>query len=252
MAELYSRKIGIKSVMNFRDLGGYQNRYGATVAWRRLFRSGDPRNITAEDFNSIKQEIGLKTVIDLRTAEETVTQGKWECAGLGIQYHHIPFPGGGGNKKEEQRILDEKTNLGNYYLHIISGGNFKKQLIAALEIIASPNNLPLVFHCAIGKDRTGILSAILLSILGVDDDIIIEDYTLSGPAMVKLRKDMEQNPPKEEYIKRLPEYFWEAAPETMKIFLSGIKKKHDSVVRYLIDLGVDTYLIEGIRKNLLL
>jgi protein-tyrosine phosphatase len=251
MAEPYSRKIDIKSVTNFRDLGGYQNRDGATIAWRRIFRSGDFRNITANDFALINKDIGLTTVIDLRTAEETEQQGKWNCTEFGIRYHHIPFPGGGGNKKEEQRLLKEGINLGEFYLHITNGVNFSKQLITALEIIASSNNHPLVFHCAIGKDRTGILSAILLSILGVDDEVIIEDYTLSGPAMKQVREDMVKNPPGIDFVKRLPEYFWEAAPESMAVFLSGIKKKHGSVVRYLINVGVDTYLIEAIRKNLI-
>ncbi len=251
MAETFTRKIEIESVVNFRDLGGYRNRDGATVAWRRIFRSGDFRNITANDFAKIKKEIGLAAVIDLRTAEETEVQGKWNCTDFGIRYNHLPFPGGGGDKKEEARLLKEGVNLGQFYLHMISGKDFKKQIISALEIIANRDNYPLVFHCAIGKDRTGILSAILLSILGVDDAVIIEDYTYSGPSIKKLREDMLKNPPKEDFIKRLPDHFWEAAPETMEIFLSGLKKKHGSIVRYLIDLGVDTYLIESIRKNLL-
>ncbi len=251
MVELYSRKIEIKSVINFRDLGGYRNHDGETVSWRRIFRSGDFRNITDDDFAQIEKEIGLRTVIDLRTSEETERQGKWRFAEVGIQHHHIPFPGGGGNKKEEARLLKECTNLGQFYLHIIDRKEFKKQIVTAFKIIADPKNHPLVFHCAIGKDRTGILSALLLSILGIDDKIIIEDYTLSEPAVLKLRDRMNRTPEEEAFVKRLPGYFWEANPESMALFLSTLKKRHGSIVAYLLDLGVETYLIETIRKVLL-
>jgi len=251
MAEQYSRKIDIGSVINFRDLGGYRNRDGATVAWRRIFRSGDFRKITPVDIDLVKKDIKLATIIDLRTLEETEGQGKWACGEHGIQYHHIPFPGGGGNKKEDQRQLKESVNLGEFYLNIINAKNFKKQITAALEIIARPKSHPLAFHCAIGKDRTGILSAILLSILGVDDATIIEDYTLSGPPVKKMREEMKIVPPEQEFILHLPDCFWEAAPESMEIFLSTLKKKHGSIVSYLISLGVDTYLMEGIQKTLL-
>jgi len=250
MVELYSRKIEIESVINFRDLGGYRNRDGETVAWRRIFRSGDFRNITPDDFARIEKEISLTTVIDLRTSEETERQGKWHSPEVGIRYCHIPFPGG-GKKKEGARLLKEYTNLGQFYLHLIDRKEFSQQIVAALKIIADPKNHPLVFHCAIGKDRTGILSAILLSILGIDDAVIVEDYTLSGPAVKKLRENMNQSFINEELLKRLPAYFWEAVPESMDLFLTTLKKKHGSIVGYLINQGVETYLIESIRKALL-
>jgi protein-tyrosine phosphatase len=238
-------------VINFRDLGGYKNRDGATVAWRRIFRSGDFRKITATDLALVKKDLKLATVIDLRTAEETVQQGKLACGEHGMQYYHVPFPGGGGNKIEGQRLLKESVNLGEFYLHIINAKNFKNQITAALEVIARPKSHPLAFHCAIGKDRTGILSALLLSILGVDDATIIEDYTLSGPPIKKMREDAIKNPAAENFMPKLPDCFWEAAPESMEIFLSTLKKKHGSIVSYLINLGIDTYLIESIRKTLL-
>jgi protein-tyrosine phosphatase len=250
MVELYSRKIEIESVMNFRDLGGYRNRHGATMVWRRIFRSGDFRNITAADFAAIEKEIGLTSIIDLRTSKEAEQYGKRGFSEAGIRYTNIPLMGG-GNKKEEARWLKECTNLGEFYLHIISEKKFPKQMTAVLKMIADPKNYPLVFHCAIGKDRTGILSAILLSILEIDDEMIIEDYTLSGPAVQKLRENMKKNHVDEEMVKRLPDYFWEAAPESMELFLSTLKKKYGSVAGYLINLGVRANLIEKVRKALL-
>lgn len=252
MVEQYTRRIEIESVINFRDLGGYYDQEGNSIAWRRIFRSGDFRKITPEDFARIEKEIGLKSVIDLRTSDEIKMQGKWPTDDIGIRYNHVPFPGdGGGDPHKQDKILKEGTNLGQLYLHMVENKEFAKQLTKALEIIADPKCHPLVFHCAIGKDRTGILSAILLSILRIDDTVIVEDYTLSGPPIQKLRERMELNPPDKEYFKHLPDYFWQAAPESMALFLSTLKKKYGSMVGYLINLGIDTYLIEGIRKVLL-
>lgn len=251
MKDSLSRKIDIASVINFRDLGGYQNCDGATVAWRKIFRSGDFRKLTDADFTHVRQEIRLATVIDLRSKEEIETQGKWGWDAYGINYHNIPFPAGGGNKAEESKLLSSGVNLGDFYLHIVGNKHFPKQIKKALEIIADPKNYPIVYHCAIGKDRTGILSALVLGVLGVDDRIIIEDYTLSNSPVQKLHEEMLKNPPNEDFIKRLPAHFWEAAPETMDIFLTGLKQQHGSVIRYLIDLGIDNYLIKSIRKNLL-
>jgi protein-tyrosine phosphatase len=252
MVETYSRKIEIESVINFRDLGGYKNRDGREVAWRRIFRSGDFRNITDSDFDRIEREIGLTSVIDLRTSEETEAQGKWRFADFGIHHYHIPFPGGGGNRKEEQEWFKQCTNLGEFYLHLVSREEFSRQIVAALNIIADPVNHPLVFHCAIGKDRTGILSAILLSILGIDDKVIIEDYTLSGPAVARLRKTWSQDPSHGDFVKHMPGYFWEAAPASMKLFLSTLQKEHGSVVNYIQNMGVQPALINSIRETLLI
>jgi protein-tyrosine phosphatase len=251
MAEKFTRKIAIESVINFRDLGGYQTKDGYTVAWRRIFRSGDFRNITPDDFARIEKEVGLKAVIDLRTTEEIKQQGKYGFSEAGIRYHHVPFPGDGNNSKDQDKALKACTNLGEFYLQMINSKTFQKQLIAALQIIADVKNQPVAFHCAIGKDRTGILSALLLSILGIDDAAIINDYTLSGPPVQELRDKMMLNPPDIDFVKKIPDYFWEARPETMALFLTTLKQKYGTIVGYLINLGVDTYLIEGIRKVLL-
>lgn len=251
MTELYSRHISFESVPNFRDIGGYRTHDGHTVTWRRLFRSGELGNMTRSDLNRLREEIGLTSVIDLRSAIETERQGAGLLSEAGIGYHNIPFITGGSDRNEEERLFWEFSNMGEFYLHLVQQREFGKRIEEALEVIAEPDNHPLLFHCAVGKDRTGILAAILLSVLGVEDEDIIEDYSLSTPYMEELIERMKNEPKMAEFAKRLPGFFWGAAPESMALFLSTLQREYGSVRDYLRVQGVEPSLIQRLESALL-
>ena len=123
--------------------------------------------------------------------------------------------------------------------------------ISTLEVIAKAENHPLVFNCAIGKDRTGVLAAMLLSIIGVPDEDIIEDYTLSGPYMEELLEQIKNNPKAAENVPEVPDYFWKAVPESMEIFLTTLRKNYGSIPTYLKSMGSADGLIERLKEALL-
>ncbi len=237
-------------MINFRDLGGYPARDGYTMAWRRLFRSGEFRNMTGNDLDRLTGEIGLTSVIDLRSNLEVERQGIGLLSETDIRYHNISFIAG-GNREEDERLFRELTNMGEFYLHLVRKSEFGERIVAALEIIAEPENHPLVFHCAIGKDRTGILAAILLSILGVEDEVIIEDYTLSTPYMEELLGRINSDPEMAKHIKPLPDYFWKAVPESMSLFLSTLRREYGSIGDYLKAQGTEPSLVQRLEKALL-
>lgn len=250
MAEPHSRHIKFDRVINFRDIGGYPARDGYTVAWRRLFRSGEFRNMTRNDLDRLTGEIGVTSVIDLRSSREVERQGIGLLAEGDIKYHHISFIVG-GNRDEDERLFRIFTNMGEFYLHLVRQSEFGQRIAAALEIIAEPENHPLVFHCTIGKDRTGILAAVLLSALGVDDEDIIADYTLSTPYMEELLERINSDPETAKNIKPLPGYFWEAAPESMALFLVTLRHEYGSVQDYLKAQGITSSLINRLESALL-
>ena len=129
---------------------------------------------------------------------------------------------------------------------------FGRSVIAALEIIAEPDNHPLLFHCAAGKDRTGILAAVLLSsILGVEDETIIEDYALSGPYAEKLLKQIKSSPETPEFAVNLPDFFWKAAPASMEMLLSTLRQEYGSIDGYLEAHGVKPSLVKRLERALL-
>ncbi len=250
MAEKHSRQITFESIQNFRDIGGYKTAKGQTVAWRRLFRSGDLRQMTQSDFQKLKKEIKLATVIDLRSAQEIERQGVGLVSEANVRYHSVPFIAG-ANRAEDERLFRKCTNMGEFYLHIVRHKDFGSQIITALEVIAEAKNHPLVFHCAVGKDRTGILASILLSVIGVQDTDIIKDYTLSGPFMIELLKHIKSDPKMAEGAKPLPGYFWKATPKSMELFLTTLRQEYGTVPGYLKTQGAEKSLIKRLKKALL-
>jgi protein-tyrosine phosphatase len=141
--------------------------------------------------------------------------------------------------------------MGEFYLDLMPRKEYGGQIIQALEIIAGPENYPLIFNCAVGKDRTGILAAVLLSVLGVADADIIEDYSLSGPYMEEIRKLVETDPHGED-VKALPDFFWKASPESMAMLLNTLRKDYGSVEGYLEFMGSEPSLIERLESALLI
>ncbi len=251
MAEQYSRHIGLKSVTNFRDIGGYRTRNGNSVAWRRVFRSGEFAKITRNDFQRLTEEIGLTSVIDLRSTLEVERQGIGLLAEADIRYRNIAFMTDDDDPGANASRYAHCTNMGEFYLEMARQKDYGKRIIEALEVIADPKNHPIVFHCAVGKDRTGMLAAVLLSLLGVAEKDIIEDYALSEPYMDELLARLKNNPQKNDPPLDIPEYFWKASPESMKLFLSTLRKEYGSIRGYLDTMGMEPSLVGRLERALL-
>lgn len=248
----YSRQINFESVPNFRDMGGYSTHEGYTIAWRRLFRSGELRNMTSGDVNRLKKEIGLTSVLDLRSNFEIEQHGVGLVSESGFRYYNVSLITDGGDRKANERRYKNFTDMGEFYSHLVRQNAFVELMIEALDVIAQAENHPLIFHCSAGKDRTGILAAILLSVLGVADDDIINDYSLSTPYIDVLLNRMKSNPfLADDDTNSLPDYFWQAAPESMVVFLSSLKKEFGSVRDYLKAKGAEPSLFERLERALL-
>ena len=250
MTETYNRHIDLESVINFRDLGGYPTTDGKTVAWRRVFRSGNLTKITPGDSTRLTEEIGLNFVLDLRSDLET-KKGICSLSPASVDYYNLPLMTDDDNREEEERLFGQMTNMGQFYLYLLETPDFGQKIVEALEVIAESNKYPMVFHCAMGKDRTGILTAILLSVLGVADEDIIEDYTLSGPYMKEIVKNFDNDPEMKEMTGHLPSYIWEASAESMEFFLSTLQRDFGSITEYLIIQGMAPTLAEKLKKALL-
>ena len=242
----YPRDIRFEAVFNFRDLGGYWTRGGQTVAWRRLFRSSELHHMTSHDMIQLKEEIRLRSVIDLRNSRQLVPFSPLNE--VGAEYYNIPLIDGVNDKED---VYQDFSNMGEVYSYYASHEEFGRRVVEALEIIAEPDNLPLVFHCSAGKDRTGVLTAIVLGILGVTDEDIIEDYTMTAPYMKELINRWNSDPKSPEDLSNVPEYLLEASPESMTFFLSTLKREYGSVRRYIEAHGGEASLIHRLEMALL-
>ena len=242
------RQLHFRGTFNFRDLGGYRARAGQTVRWRTLFRADALHRMDEAELGEL-QQLGLRSVLDLRTRSE-LDDGRIEADHLGITHFHMPVLGLVWEPEDLDPDADAGRVLGDLYIDMLSVG--APALAAALETLAQVDRLPAVFHCAAGKDRTGVLAAIVLSLLGVDEEIIIADYHRTARSMEALMERLATERPETwTAMTDQPSPYMKTPPEAMTGFLAHVRAEHGSVVGYVRSIGVSAEAIEAINRNLL-
>jgi len=238
------RRIALEGAVNFRDLGGYATADGRRTRWRTLFRADGLGDLTADDLEVLR-DLGIRTVVDLRSGDE-LERGRFDVDAHPVSFHHFPFI----EKLPDPDEFDRRPGLlGTQYLEMI--GDSGPQILAVLEVLASPGTLPAVFHCTAGKDRTGVLSAIVLSLLGVDEPTVVADYALSGEAMVRLRaKLIVKYPDSRTVIENINEVF-SAEPTQMEALLDHLRERYGSIPSYVEALGGGPDLVKTLQEALL-
>jgi protein tyrosine/serine phosphatase len=241
------RKLTLTGCVNFRDLGGYPGADGRSIRWRQLFRADGLTRLDEADCTQLA-DLGLATVIDLRTKGEVEERGRFPQDAFEVEYHHLPLTDVLPPTEDLSRY-DEPAFVTSRYQQLFSEGS--SSLARAVRLLAEPGALPAVFHCSAGKDRTGILSALVLGFLGVPRHVIVEDYALSAEAMIALLERLKQ-----EYaesvaeVERYAPAVISVAPETMAAFLDSLENEHGSFDDLARSLGV-TDAVLGLRAALL-
>jgi protein-tyrosine phosphatase len=239
------RHIEFARLRNFRDMGGYATDDGRTVQWGRLYRADALSKLQGEDWDRFLA-LGVRTVIDLRYPFEIETHGRVPKS-AGLAYHSLSVE----HRPYDQAALDPAIEPARFfadrYAEVALDG--AKELRQALEVIASDGSAPLVFHCKTGKDRTGILAALVLALLGVAEDDIVADYALTNLATDQFIADWQADP-------RNPPLRWpgygRAPAEAMRLFLAELAAAHGSVRCYVAQLGVDEeQLVTALRTQFL-
>jgi protein-tyrosine phosphatase len=247
----YSRKIKFQNIQNSRDLGGYRTPAGYMVAWRSIFRSGDPNNATPGDITKIKEKLKVNTILDLRNDYDIALLKTSPMNTLGFKYFNIPLMIDDPHGRRLGVVMRQTSNLGDVYSFLVRQPEYGRRIVEALQIIADPDNIPLIFHCSAGKDRTGILAAILLGVLGVSEIDIIKDYAQSWPPPQSqiTHTNREQKPMQNNISPTVNMY--ESASESIKRLLSNINREYGSIRDYIKVHGASPALFEKIEKTLL-
>jgi protein-tyrosine phosphatase len=231
---------------NFRDLGGYRTRDGRQVRARRLFRADGPHALTDRDLMELRS-LDLAAVIDLRTDGER-ERGSYPDASNRAMTYVLPMADVLPDVDELPTWTDPKIVTARYYEMLDAG---HEAICETLAILTDPDAFPAMMHCTAGKDRTGILSAIVLGILGVPDESIIDDYALSGPAMARFIEHLHRTyPDVQEQLLRIAPAMVAAEPATMRGFVDGVTERYGSFAGYAVDLGMAS-VVPHLRDNLL-
>jgi protein-tyrosine phosphatase len=163
------RHLRVDGTYNLRDVGGYPTHAGSSVAWQTLFRSDSLHRLDSQGAADLAR-LDLRTIVDLR-ADIEVEQRPSAVAGLPARIVRAPVV-------RDPTGLPPLADLGAEYRYMIDEcGN---SIGTAVRELCAPDALPALVHCAAGQDRTGIVIALVLAVLGVPDELIGADYSLSS------------------------------------------------------------------------
>jgi len=243
------RRIPLERAFNFRDLGGYAATDGCTVRWGLLYRADGIHRIEGGDLARVAA-LGIRTVLDLRTRGELDDHGRVPTEAIDAAYQHLPLLERVWERAAVEAEHDAVEFLAGRYLEMLELG--ASSIVSAFTTICDAECLPLVFHCSAGKDRTGVLAAVLLSVLGVSDDDIAADYALSRAAMRELAEWVRSERPESyETMSAQPPAFLDAPPLAMQRFLAAARSRYGSLTEYVNGAGLTPAAVDALRGAVL-
>lgn len=237
----HDRRLALDGTFNVRDVGGYPTRDGGLIRPRTLLR-GDSLHQLTEPARSALRELGLRTIIDLRGEVEV---GLWPNvfrASSTIAYHHVPLP--------NALLLhaDVPPPLNEVYQAMLEHG--RPALRHIFTILTRPAAWPALVHCTAGKDRTGVVIALLLGLAGASDETIVADYALSARSLTGDRFEAAR------LAAERHGFAWATSPEllacrpdTMRATLDYLQRS-GGVDGYLRRLGLSNQQIRQLREAL--
>jgi protein-tyrosine phosphatase len=184
-AEFQARRLSFSGTNNFRDLGGYPTLDGKLVRWRVLYRSGSLHKLTDTDLKRLS-DLDLEWIVDFRSPREKEMEPDRLPAHLAARLVEIPILDSSTQISQSSRneIVKRLKNIDP--CKSLSGTNvelatrFTAEMRKFMDVLLSSVGRPLLFHCTAGKDRTGFAAAIILRILGVPQEVVMQDYLLTN------------------------------------------------------------------------
>jgi protein-tyrosine phosphatase len=233
------RRIELDGLFNLRDVGGYPVAGEGCLRWRTLLRSDALHRLDA-DGRTVLSGLGLRSIVDLRTAAEAAMAPS-ALAGMAARVTHISLLSG-----DLQALPLE---LGAVYRFMID--TCGDAIAETIKTLSAPDAFPALVHCSAGKDRTGIVIALVLAVLGVPDTVIAADYALSAryldsertPAIGQLQASTGLG-------EDLTRTLLSSPPELILAALARVRAIGGSVEGYLLDHGLSPAELTRLRYAL--
>ena len=242
-------QIQLEGAHNARDVGGLPAEGGGATRHGVLLRSDALDALTAADVERLVTDIGLAHVIDLRSRAERAERGRGLLGHTSVRHSDLDVV------DETELVRRQNTRTASFaagkdptliiadgYVELLELG--AAAFVAALEGIVAPGGVPALVHCAIGKDRTGVLVALLLDAAGVERDAIVADYALSHQTLAHIREQLEQSEAFQTLARRIPAFVFDATPETMEHFLDRLHEGWGGAAGYFVANGADAGAID--------
>ena len=257
----------LEGAVNVRDVGGLPTVDGRTTRSGVLVRSDNLQGLTERDVEKLVGEHGVRTVLDLRTTGEVHLEGPGPLVGRAAHHHLslIPEEPGEPDAAEVDRAVDQAaipswkdrssrrgerpTDMSGYYLGYVEDA--PDEVAQALRLIADPSSGTSVVHCAAGKDRTGTIVALALSLAGVRREAVVADYAVTAEridrVLARLKASPTYGPDLEEAT--VADLMPEAA--SMESFLDEVDRRYGGPHGLAMSIGVDEETVARLAARLL-
>lgn len=235
----YYKRLPLENVKNARELGGVPTMDGKVTKWGKFLRTATLDDITIEEINKLK-EYGVESIIDLRRDNEIPFDSEsHRLIKENFNFNHISLSPDSEMREEEiQQIINREVSIGSTYRRLID--NFSK-IREIMNVFQKTDGITL-FHCQEGKDRTGIISMILMGLANVGRADIIADYEISSAYLGYVERYEESEP---------YSVFRITNPYYMKEAYEYIARKYNSFEEYLAYAGVEEKTISEVKNKLL-
>ncbi|MBB6730758.1 tyrosine-protein phosphatase [Cohnella zeiphila] len=235
------RRIRMEGASNVRDLGGYPTSFGRHVRRGVFFRADSLHRLTERDQEELVGR-GVRSVIDLRHARELQESENVFASSGRLAYHNVSL------FNPADTATTDLGRLGDLYVDMLE--NRRQPLLRVFELLSADPREAVLFHCAAGKDRTGVIAALLLELAGVAHEVIVADYAMTAACLTPLMEELRRTRP-ESVSAELYERFLGAEPEEMEKMLAHLAGRYDGAEEYLMSIGLAPEQVEGLKKKLL-
>ena len=246
--DMARRHLPIEGAFNVRDLGGYPTKDGGETRWRRFLRADSLHRIAPAGMDHLLDE-GLRTVVDLRTRAEAATAPSVFADLGGVDYINMPLfddlaPAALGQAKRRP----EDPLLEFYVTALDTRHDALREILAAM---ASAPTGTVMFNCTAGKDRTGLVAALLLGLAGVDRPQIVADYVLTAELIPELVDEFLELSRQRGGDVVAYERMLRSPAKTLEAALARIDGGHGDIPAYLSATGLDKTQIAALRDRLM-
>lgn len=241
-----ARLVPFEGVLNFRDLGGYLSDDGRRTRWRRLYRSNALHDLTESDL-AVFRSLGVATIVDLRSASEIEYTGRGLLDHEAVHFVHAPvfsdYP------SDESRPVIDEGYLSRRYLEYLERG--APAFVRVIEEMTNPERYPLVVNCFLGKDRTGVVTALVLSCLGVERSAVVKEYVLTDARVPLMVEKLLGDPRLRDEVAHENPLLLGAPAAAMANFLAAMDDRYGGPVAWARQAGVSSERIAQLRDLLL-
>jgi protein-tyrosine phosphatase len=243
------RRLPLEGLINARDLGGYPTKDGKMTRYGAAVRCEAPQSITDEDMKALKA-YGIKTVVDLRGGEELERHPNRLDGAKSIEYHCCPaFDESVAIASKGKSPFKEDFDMADKYMEMVDK---RKDWVHKVMTIIAASEGGVLFNCAMGKDRTGIIAALLLGHAGAFEADIIADYSVSdqylNPLFERMWAGMREELGEETLEKVMP--YFKTPPDNMRRLLAHIDAEYGGVTGYLRACGLDEDTLSRLRMHM--